>query len=328
MEQEMVCTMPGLWLEHRHLALRRDLPLPEPPPGEALIRTRLAGICATDLELTRGYYPFAGVPGHEFVGTVEAAPGAPHWEGRRVVGEINAVCGTCEVCAAGRPTHCPQRTVLGIVNRHGVLASHFCLPLANLHPVPDGLPDEAAVFCEPLAAALRIRQQVAIEPGQRVLLLGAGRLGQLIARSLQLTGCRLQVVARHPGQRALLEAQGIPVLAPDQVVEGAADLVVEASGSPDGFELARRAVRPAGCVVLKSTHAGGATPLDLSALVVDEVTLVGSRCGPFAPALELLAQGQVDPLPLVAARYPLSRGLEAFEHAARPGTLKVLVEPD
>jgi len=244
-----------------------------------------------------------------------------------VVGEINAVCGACAACVAGRPTHCQRRTVLGIVGRNGVLASHFTLPLANLHPVPDGLPDEAAVFCEPLAAALRIRQQVDIEPGQRVLLLGAGRLGQLIARALQLSGCQLQVVARHPRQRALLEAQQIPVLAPQQVDDGGADLVVEATGSPDGFELARRAVRPAGTVVLKSTHAGGGAPLDLSALVVDEVTLVGSRCGPFAPALELLAQGKVDPLPLVEACYPLSRALDAFDHAARPGALKVLVEP-
>ncbi|RMF42004.1 MAG: alcohol dehydrogenase, partial [Anaerolineae bacterium] len=183
--------MNALYLSNRTLTYRTDLPMPEPPPGEALIRVRLAGICATDLELVRGYYPFDGIPGHEFVGVVEHAPDAPQWEGRRVVGEINAACGACAQCREGRPTHCEQRTVLGIIGRNGAFAEYLTLPLANLHPVPDDVTDEQAVFTEPLAAALEVLQQVHIHPTDRVLVVGAGRLGQLIAWTLALTGCDL-----------------------------------------------------------------------------------------------------------------------------------------
>ncbi len=318
--------MHGLWLEDQRLTYREDVPPPTPGPDEALIRVRLAGICATDLEMVRGYYPFVGVPGHEFVGEVVAAPQAPQWVGQRVVGEINITCGTCRFCRSGMPTHCENRTVLGILGHHGVFAEYVTLPLANLHPVPAGVPDEMAVFTEPLAAALEIVQQVHLRPTDRVLVVGAGRLGQLIAWTLSLTGAEVLAVTRHRRQRELLAPYGVRAVEASEVPERSLDLVVEATGNPEGLALAQRALRPRGTLVLKSTYAGPAT-LRLSPFVVDEVTVVGSRCGPFAPALRHLAQGRLDPRPLIEARYPLRQGVEAFAHAARPGTFKVLLEP-
>ena len=269
--------MQSLWLEDQNLSIR-DIPRPS-IPGEALLRVRLAGICGTDLELVRGYYPFTGVPGHEFVGEVVGSPD-PSWIGKRVVGEINAVCGDCEQCKHGRPTHCEKRTVLGITNRDGVHAEYTCLPLANLHVVPENVSDEAAVFTEPLAAALEIQEQVHLQPTDRVLLIGAGR--------------------RYW------------------------DVVVEATGSPSGFGLARQAIRPRGTLVLKSTYRGELS-LNMSPFVVDEITILGSRCGPFAPALRLLERGEVDPTVLIAERFPLSRGVEAYKTAKKPGILKVIL---
>jgi threonine dehydrogenase-like Zn-dependent dehydrogenase len=316
--------MRGLWLEDQAIRLRNDLPLPDPPPGEASVRVTMAGICNTDLELVRGYYPFTGVPGHEFVGVVEKAPGAEEWHGRRVVGEINASCGECAACRAGRRTHCERRTVLGIVNRNGAFAESLTLPVANLHEVPDHIPDEAAVFTEPLAAALEIQQQLRIGPGDRVVVIGDGKLGNLVAQTLALTGCALTVIGRHEGKLGLLAKRGIATGLADAIRTGQADVVVECTGNPDGFELARAAVRPRGTIVLKSTYRGR-TSLDVSRIVVDEVTLVGSRCGPFAPALALLAERQVDVAPLVHGRFPLGDAVAAFDEAARPGVLKVLV---
>ncbi len=318
--------MQGLWLEDRRLTLRQDLPVPVPSPGEALVRVKLAGVCSTDLELQRGYYPFAGIPGHEFVGIIATAPDQPGRCGERVVGEINLPCGHCAPCQAGRGHHCQWRRVLGIKGHDGAFAEYLVLPLANLHAVPDTLPDEAAVFCEPLAAALRIQEQRPILAGERVLIVGAGRLGQLIALSLRGTGHEFQVVARHPRQRSLLEAAGISWASEDQVTSGAWDLVIEASGSPAGFELARRALRAAGTLVLKSTYALRAE-VDLSRLVVDEITLIGSRCGPFTTALERLALG-LDPRPLIEGRYPLAEAITAIAVAGRPGVLKILIACD
>lgn len=313
--------MQAVWLENQRIALRR---VPEPTvTGEALIRIRQAGICGTDLELVKGYYPFTGILGHEFVGEVVTATD-PTWIGARVVGEINVVCGTCAACRSGRRSHCENRTVLGILNRHGTFAEYTTLPLANLHRVPDTIPDEMAVFTEPLAAALEIQEQVAIHPGDRVLLIGAGRLGQLIAQTLALTGCDLHVLARHPGQKDRLAARGIPVLSAETLPLRCWDVVIEATGSADGFHLARQAVRPRGTLVLKSTYKGDLT-LNASALVVDEITLVGSRCGPFAAALRLLEARHVDPTPLIMDVLPLDRALEALERAAQPGMLKVLL---
>ena len=320
--------MQSLWLENQSLSLR-EISLPA-KPGDALIRVRLSGICGTDLELLRGYYPFTGVPGHEFVGEVVSIPESDevstNWIGKRVVGEINVACGTCEQCRQGRPTHCEQRSVLGITNRDGVHAEYTTLPLANLYLVPASIPDEAAVFTEPLAAALEIQQQIHIQPTDRVLLVGAGRLGQLIAQTLALTGCDLRVVARYPHQQALLESRHIRLISDEAVQPRRWDVVVEATGSPSGFDLARHAIRPRGTLVLKSTYRGEMT-MNWSPFVVDEITILGSRCGPFAPALRLLASAQVDPTILIAGRFPLANALDAIAAAQQPGALKVLLKP-
>jgi 2-desacetyl-2-hydroxyethyl bacteriochlorophyllide A dehydrogenase len=315
--------MRALWLEDRRLSMRTiDVTSVK---GEALIEVSLSGVCGTDIELARGYYPFTGVIGHEFVGVVAESPN-PAWIGRRVVGEINAVCGVCEACRNGRPTHCESRTVLGIANRNGAHAEYVSLPLANLHAVPDSVPDEAAVFTEPLAAALEILQQVHVRPDDRVLLVGAGRLGQLVAQVLALTGARLQVVARHEQQRELLHARGIATIADDDIEPRRCDVVVEATGSSSGLDIARAALRPRGTLVLKSTYRGEVT-LDLAPFVVDEITIVGSRCGPFAPALRLLEDGEVDPTPLIGDTYPLEDAVEAVQAAMQPGALKMLLKP-
>lgn len=320
--------MQALWLENNLLSLR-DVPKPV-KPGEALIKIRKAGICGTDLELVKGYYPYTGIPGHEFVGEVVEASGSleagQKWVGRRVVGEINAVCGTCEQCRSGRSTHCENRTVLGIINRDGVFAEYTTLPLENLHIIPDSVPNEAAVFTEPLAAALEIQQQVQIHPTDRVLLIGAGRLGQLIAQTLALTGCDLRVVARHPHQKSLLSKKSIRLIDESDIQHWRYDLVIEATGSPSGFELARKALRPRGTLVLKSTYKGEMS-VNFSSIVVDEITIIGSRCGPFAPALRLLEQKQVDPMVLIAAEYRLGDGLQAFREAEKTGVLKILLTP-
>jgi threonine dehydrogenase-like Zn-dependent dehydrogenase len=315
--------MKTLWLENNQLNLNTDVPIPEPLPGEALVRVLRAGICNTDLELLRGYYPYTGVPGHEFVGIVER--GADHLMGQRVVGEINAACGQCRFCRTGQPTHCENRTVLGIVNRNGAFAEYLTLPIENLHPVPDNVPTDVATFTEPIAAALEIQQQVKVSPAEQVLVVGDGKLGQLVAQTLALTGCDLWVVGRYAEKLANLEARGIRVGFADRVIDRAFDITVECTGNPEGFAIARRALRPRGTLVLKSTYAGQLT-IDASSLVVDEITLIGSRCGPFIPALELLRTGQVDVLPLIHARYPLSEGLKAFDHAQRKGVMKVLLE--
>ncbi len=317
-------TMQAVWLDGE-LSLRSDLPRPVPGPGQALVRVHLAGICGTDLQLLQGYYPFCGIPGHEFVGEIAEAAAAPERVGERVVGEINLNCGDCRECRVGRPHHCERRKVLGVRDWDGAFAQWLLLPLDNLHRVPDAVGDEAAVFTEPLAAALAIQQQVQVRAGDRVLVVGAGRLGQLIARVLMLTGCDLRVLARHPRQRDLLELAGIEWIGEDAGLIRDYDLVVEATGSADGFELARRALRPRGTLVLKSTYRG-AVSVDFSALVVDEQRLLGSRCGPFAPALRLLVSGLLDPGPLIDARYPLSEATEALQHAARQGVMKVLLD--
>lgn len=316
--------MQAIWLENREIDLR-EVPVPEAPAGEALVRVCLAGICATDLELIKGYYPYTGVLGHEFVGEVVEALERPDLVGRRVVGEINAACGECEACRREDRTHCENRTVLGIKERDGAFAEYLILPFENLHVVPSPISNETAVFTEPLAAALEILTQVQISEKDRVLLVGAGRLGQLIARVLAATKCELSVSARHATQRALLDMLGIATITPEEIRAGGYDIVVEATGSQGGFADARRAVRPRGTIVLKSTYAGS-IDVDFSAIVVDEITLVGSRCGPFETALEWLAEGRVDPLPLVSARRPLRDGPAALEEAGRPGVLKVLLD--
>lgn len=304
----------------------RDVPEPTLAPGEALVALRLAGICGTDLELTRGYKGFRGTLGHEFVGEVVQCPSDPRWEGRRVVGEINLACGHCDRCASGLRTHCATRRVLGIVDQPGCFAERFTLPVANLHAVPDTLSDEHAVFTEPLAAAFRIFEQVSITPELRVAVIGDGKLGLLVVMALRARGIPVTAFGRHPRKLALVAGPGVQTLtSADPPPPTPFDVVIEATGSREGLARALALVRPRGTVVLKST-VHGAVELPTAALVVDEIHLVGSRCGPFDVALEAMADGSVDPRPLVDARYPLADAEAALEHARRPGTLKVLLE--
>ncbi len=318
--------MRALWLEDQKLEYQAGLPDPVPTAGQALIQMRLAGVCSTDLELVGGYYPFSGVPGHEFVGEVISSPGNPVWVGRRVVGEINIACGECATCQMGLPRHCERRKTLGIHAWNGAFAEYLVLPISNLHIVPESLPDEMAVFTEPLAASYEILEQAEFHPEDRVLVIGAGRLGQLVAQVLQVTGCQLEVVARHAKQQQLLASRGIRMLSEGDLAGRKFDIVIEATGSPAGFQMARQAVRPRGTIILKSTYKGD-VQVNFSSIVVDEVNLVGSRCGPFEPALKLMEDGKVNPLPLIEASYSLEEGLVAFEHAGKPGALKVLIRP-
>lgn len=327
------------------LQLANDYPEPRLAAGEALIRPSLVGICNTDIEITRGYMGFRGVLGHEFVGVVQACEDRA-WVGRRVVGEINAACRRCAACARGDESHCPERTTLGINRRDGAMAELFSLPVACLHEVPPGVPDEAAVFVEPLAAALEILQQSHVRPTDRVAVVGDGKLGLLCAQALRLPGCEVVMVGRHPERWELLHELGIQALdvaqgregerarslenaeiAPSPrrpvALSGSFDVVVDCTGQPSGLAIARTLVRPRGRLVLKSTFAAE-SGLNLSMLVVDEVQLLGSRCGPFAPALRLLERGLVQVQPLIAGRFSLRDGLAAFAAANR--RLKILLE--
>jgi alcohol dehydrogenase len=302
----------------------RDVPEPTPGPGQALLALRLAGICGTDLELTRGYKGFAGTLGHEFVAEVVQCPSAPQWVGRRVVGEINLACGACERCGAGLRTHCAARRVLGILEQPGCFAERFVLPVQNLHAVPDALSDEHAVFTEPLAAALRVVEQVPLSPAQRVAVVGDGKLGLLVVMALRAHGIPVTAIGRHPHKLALVAGPGVHATT-EALPPASFDVVVEATSSREGLQHALALVRPCGTVVLKST-VHGTVALPTAALVVDEIHLVGSRCGPFDVALRAMVEGRVDPRPLVQARYPLAQAEQALAHAARPGTLKVLLE--
>lgn len=299
------------------------LPLPSRKDGESLIRVSMAGICNTDREILRGYMGFRGVPGHEFVGIVEESSD-PALNGVRVVGEINCPCGFCELCSRGLGKHCSDRTVVGIQGRDGAFAEYLVLPERNLHVVPDNLSDEEAVFTEPLAAAFEILESVHIAPEDRVLVIGAGKLGKLVAMVLQGTGCRLIVVVAHEGDRAFLASMGIVCVTPGEAEKlPRFDLVVECSGSTSGFTAACNSVRPRGTIVQKSTYADS-IDFDISRLVVDEVRIVGSRCGPFAPALRALAARQVRVDSLVSRVFPLGRGEAAFAAAAAGEQGKIL----
>jgi alcohol dehydrogenase len=307
----------------------RDAPEPALASGEALVALRLAGICGTDLELVRGYKGYTGTLGHEFVGEVVRCPSAPQWEGRRVVGEINLACGTCELCTSGLRNHCAARRVLGILDHPGCFAERFVLPVANLYAVPDSLSDEQAVFTEPLAAAFQIFEQITLTPDLHVAVIGDGKLGLLVAMALRARGIPLTLLGRHAHKLALVAGPGIHTTTAATITAPTPprrfDVVIEATGSSSGLTLALTLVRPRGTVILKST-VHGTVELPTSTLVVDEIHLVGSRCGPFPVALAAMADGSVDPRPLIEARYPLARAEEALAHARRPGTLKVLLE--
>ena len=312
--------MRALRWDGSRLALARDLPPPTLAAGDALVRVALAGICRTDVEITRGYLDFRGTLGHEWVGRVVAA-GDPQLVGRRVVGEINLACGRCALCAAGLGRHCPTRRVLGIVGADGAFADLIVVPERNLHLVPDGIPDTAAVFTEPLAAACEILEQIGAVSGARAVVLGAGKLGLLVAQVLVRAGAEVIVAARHPAQQARAARLGITGVTP----QPGADLVVDATGNADGLRQALALVRPRGIVVLKTTVAGEHR-LDLAPAVVNEITLVGSRCGRFAPALEALADGTVAVEPLIDAVVPLDEGVGAFDRAAAAGAMKILLD--
>jgi alcohol dehydrogenase len=315
-------------------------PPPRWRPGWALVRVRLAGICNTDVEILRGYHNFHGTLGHEFVGEVVevASAGDKNWVGRRVVGEINVACAglgfrhhgrrkMCGYCRHGIPTHCERRRVLGILGHDGAFAEFLALPVVNLHRVPAGIPDDAAVFTEPLAAACEILEQVDVSAHREACVLGDGKLAQLIARVLRTAGLRVVMVGKHAGKLRLARLAGIETFqvggrAPRRA--NAFTLVVEATGSASGLAMAQQITAPRGTLVLKSTF-HGAAPVETWPLVVKEITAIGSRCGPFPPALALLRSGRVDPRPLISRVFALNDAAEAIRYAQRPGVMKVLL---
>lgn len=302
------------------LTYEPDHPEPGLTGDQVRIRITRAGICNTDLELMAGYMRFRGIPGHEFVGVAETGPLA----GRRVVGEINVADRTCDLCQRGMYSQCRHRTTVGIDRHDGAFADRMALTAANLLVVPDEVTDDEAVFVEPLAAALQVLEAVHITPNDRIALIGAGKLGLLVAQVLALTGANLSVVVRRERPRQLLEQWRIPAVTADELPLQRARVVVDCTGTSEGFALAQDLVEPRGTIVLKSTYTT-VPQANLTRVAIDEVRVVGSRCGPFTAALRLLARKSVDVASLIDARYPLEDGIRAFEHAARHGALKVLL---
>lgn len=320
--------MQALQVQRKKLALN-DVAKPE-MDQEVLVRVLLSGICNTDLEIARGYAGFNGTIGHEFVGIVEEAEDKS-LVGQRVAGEINAGCGKCNLCKAGDPRHCPERTVLGILGRDGAHAEFLRLPARNLVPVPDRIVDEHAVFAEPLAAACGIMERVSIEPNSKVAVIGDGKLGLLCAQAIALTGATVVQAGKHPDKLRIAERRGVEATSPKLLAKRKRefDVVVEASGSPSGVSGALDLLRPRGTLVLKSTFEGPSTigEINQARLVVDEISIVGSRCGRLQPALELLDREALDIDSMISEEYPLSRGVYAMGRAAKKGVLKVLLRP-
>ncbi len=328
---------------HNQNLVMKEKPLPKLRPRWALVCVRLAGICNTDIEILGGYHDFRGTPGHEFVGEVADVRGVPareraRWIGRRVAGEINASCSAygyrppCEFCQRGIRTHCTRRAVLGIVAHDGAFAEYLTLPLENLHIVPDSVSDEQAVFVEPLAAACEILEQVAVRRFHAAAVLGDGKLAQLIARVLRTALPRVVMYGKHRSKLALARRAGIGTR---RVHGDAADanriqeeyaLVVEATGSSSGLTLAQHMTEPRGTLILKSTF-HGAAPVETWPIVVKEITVIGSRCGPFTKAIALLRSGKIDPMPLITRTFPLREVPEAVRFAQRRGVMKVLLKP-
>jgi threonine dehydrogenase-like Zn-dependent dehydrogenase len=299
-------------------------PEPAAAQGDTLVRVRQAGICSTDLEITKGYMGFSGILGHEFVGEVVQSADRS-LIGQRVVGEINVVCGRCDLCMSGLSSHCRNRSVLGIVNRDGAFADYLRLPAMNLHALPASVDDDAATFVEPLAAAYQVLKQLNFEGRKWVTVLGDGRLGLLVAQVLRDANCQVRVIGKHPQKLALCEKWSIrsrPLA--DIVPRHDQDVVIDCTGSVSGFELALKMVRPRGTIVLKTTTAAG-KPLNLAPVVIDEINIIGSRCGPFREAIRALAEKRVDITSLIHRRMKLEQGVEAMELAGRPGVLKVIL---
>lgn len=314
--------MQALVWDGQHLRLEMTYPTPQADETTAVVRVHLAGMCATDLQILQGYMGFKGVPGHEFVGEVSAGPA--ELVGTRVVAEINFACGHCPVCIQGLGRHCPRRRVMGILHADGSFAEYVSVPVANLHPVPDSVTDEAAVFTEPLAAAFEILEQIHVQPSDDVVVLGDGKLGLLCAQVLHSAGAQVWVVGKHSHKLALLHPLGISTVLLADWRPRLADIVVEATGSTGGLALAMESIRPRGTLVLKSTVAT-THALSLAPLVINEITVVGSRCGRFPPALHALENQRVMVAPLIERVYPLAEGMAAVAHALRPGSLKILL---
>ena len=299
-------------------------PLPTPLSNEALIKISLAGICNTDIEITKGYMGFKGILGHEFVGIVEEA-NESSYIGKRVVGEINCPCYTCEYCQNGLSLHCPYRSVLGIYKKDGAFAEYLTLPLKNLHILPSEISDEEAVFIEPLAAGFQILEQISVKPTHRIALLGDGKLGLLIAQVIRLSGCNLVVFGKHQTKLSILESIGIQTKGIDQLSQKPFyDIVIDATGSEKGLMQAMKIVKPRGIIILKTTTINN-NSINFADFVINEITLVGSRCGTFSPAIQALQKKSIKVLPLITESYSLAQGIEAFEKAKDKNTLKILL---
>jgi len=305
------------------LRWQADYPEPRRANDEALIRVRLAGICNTDLELVKGYMGFTGVLGHEFVG--EVLEGDPALIGKRVVGEINVACGNCDLCHRGIPSQCRNRSTVGIDRYDGVFADRLVLVNRNLHPLPDHVSNRQAVFVEPLAAAFQVAASVHLSPHDRVVVVGAGKLGLLCAQVVKLTGADVSVVVRRERPAALLAAWGIRAVQYEELPAKRAQVVIDCTGNQEGLIASLNLVEPRGAIVLKSTYASRPT-IDLSRIAIDEIRVIGSRCGSFPSAIRALGAGLIDIESMIDAVYPLDRALEAMERAAQPGALKVLLE--
>jgi len=316
--------MRALYWDERELTLQSAYGVPRSDPRHALIQVHLAGVCSTDLQIFNGYMGFKGVPGHEFVGSVVEGPS--EFVGKRVVGEINFGCGQCDACRRDLSRHCPNRSVMGIVNADGAFADYLSVPVENLHLVSDNISDEEAVFTEPLAAAFEILTQIQLDPGDDVLVLGDGKLGNLCAQVLRLTGAKITALGKHADKLALIKKAGVRTILLNDWQAKLFDVVVEATGSPSGFELALSAVRPRGTLILKSTIAGN-HQTSLAPVVINEINVIGSRCGPFSDALAALAVKQIAVTPLIEKVYSLDDGVAAMTHAARPGARKILLRP-
>ena len=316
--------MRALYWDGRELTFNSAYRAPDAGSRSALIQVHLAGICSTDLQIFKGYMGFKGVPGHEFVGSVVEGPS--EFVGKRVVGEINFGCGQCDACRRDLSRHCPNRSVMGIVNADGAFADYVSVPVENLHLVSDNIRDEEAVFTEPLAAAFEILTQIQVNPGDDVLVLGDGKLGNLCAQVLRLTGAKITALGKHADKLALIKKAGVRTILLSDWQAKLFDVVVEATGSASGFELALSAVRPRGTLILKSTIAGN-HQISLAPIVINEINVIGSRCGPFSDALAALAVKQIAVTPLIEKVYSLDDGVAAMTHAARPGARKILLRP-
>jgi len=315
--------MKGLQYD-RKLQLRHDLPLPVRHPEEALIKVLMAGICQTDIEITKGYMNFQGIPGHEFVGVVEAAD-SESLIGKRVVGEINCACRACDNCTAGMYNHCTKRSVLGIAGRDGAFAEYLNLPERNLHLIPDAIPNEEAVFVEPLAACYRILEQVPVAKDSSVLVLGDGRMGLLCSQVLKTARAHVTVMGRHEEKLSILNGLGINTKKTGEGLKGKFDIVVDCTGSPDGLSISLSYTRPQGILLIKSTVAAQRS-IDFNDVVINEIQIRGSRCGPFAPAIQALQKKEIVVAPLISGIFPLDQAVEAFHAAMQKENIKILLQ--